>query len=119
MLAVKVPQEVADQRRRKLRAAARRKGKAVSAARLALAGWTILVTNVPPEVLTVPEALVLARTRWQIELLFKLWNSHGRVDEARSTTPWRVVGAVAAKRLARVAPPWRFLVRGWPIPIAA
>ena len=116
LLAVRVPQEVADQRRRRLRAEARRKGRAVSAVRLALAAWTILVTNVPPEMLSLQEALVLARTRWQIELLFKLWKSHGRVDESRSTKPWRVLCEVYAKLLAMVVQHWLFLVSCWAYP---
>ncbi|HEV2125376.1 MAG TPA: IS4 family transposase [Chloroflexota bacterium] len=116
LLAVKVPQEVADQRRRKLKAEARRKGKMVSATRLVLAGWTILVTNVPPERLAVHEALVLARTRWQIELLFKLWKSHGRIDESRSAKPWRVLCEVYAKLLAMVVQHWLFLVSCWRYP---
>jgi hypothetical protein len=116
LLAVRVPQEVADQRRRRLRAEARRKGRAVSAARLALAAWTLLVTNVPAEVLSLREALVLARTRWQIELLFKLWKSHGRVDKSRSTKPWRVLCEVYAKLLAMVVQHWLFLVSCWAYP---
>ena len=59
LLAARVPQEVADQRRRKLRAEARHYGRTVSQARLRLADWTILVTNLPPDRLTVSEALVL------------------------------------------------------------
>ncbi len=116
LLAMRVPQEVADQRRRRLRAEARRKGKAVSPQRMALAGWTILVTNVPRELLTVQEAVVLARTRWQIELLFKLWKSHGQVDEARSSKPWRVLCEVYAKLLAMVVQHWIFLVSCWAYP---
>lgn len=116
LLAIKVPQEVADQRRRRLRADARRKGTAVSATRLALAGWTILVSNVPPEVLTVHEALVLARTRWQLELLFKLWKSQGCIDESRSSKPWRVLCEVYAKLLAMVVQHWLFLVSCWRYP---
>ena len=76
LLAVRVPQDVAETRRRRLRKAARDKGRPVSATRLALAAWTMFVTNVPPERLTLREALVLGRLRWQIELLFKLWKSH-------------------------------------------
>jgi len=91
LLAVRVPQDVADTRRRRLRQAARDKGRQVSATRLALAAWTLFVTNVPPERLTLREALVLGRMRWQIELLFKLWKSQGRVDESRSTKPWRIL----------------------------
>ena len=69
LLAVRVPQDVADTRRRRLRQAARDKGRQVSATRLALAAWTIFVTNVPPERLTLREALVLGRMRWPIEML--------------------------------------------------
>src|SRR5262245_64739788 len=84
LLAVRVPQDVADTRRRRLRQAARDKGRQVSATGLALAAWTLFVTNVPAERLTLREDLVLGRMRWQIELLFKLWKSHGHVDESRS-----------------------------------
>jgi hypothetical protein len=75
-----------------LRAAARDKGRQVRATRLALAAWTLFVTNVPAERLTLREVLVLGRMRWQIELLFKLWKSQGHVDESRSTKPWRILG---------------------------
>ncbi len=77
LLAVRVPQEVADQRRRRLRQAHRDKGKVPSPRTLALLTWTIAITTVPAEQLTLAEALVLLRARWQIELLFKLWKSHG------------------------------------------
>jgi hypothetical protein len=116
LLAVRVPQEVAATRRQRLRAAARKKGRQVSAVRLALAAWTLLVTTVPPEQLTLPEALVLARVRWQIELLFKLWKSHGRVDESRSTKPWRILCEVYAKLLAMLVQHWVFLVSCWAYP---
>jgi hypothetical protein len=89
LLAVRVPQDVAETRRRRLRKAARDKGRPVSATRLALAAWTMLVTNVPTERLTLREALSLGHVRGQIERLFKLWKSHGHVDESRSTKPWR------------------------------
>jgi hypothetical protein len=91
LLAVRVPQDVADERRRQFTAAARREGKPPPAPTLQLAGWTLLVTNVPAARLRVAEALVLARARWQIELLFKLWKQHGRIDEAHSAHPWAVL----------------------------
>jgi Transposase DDE domain len=116
LLAVRVPQAVADERRRRLRAVARQKGRMVSARRLALAAWTMLVTNVPADRLTVREALVLGRARWQIELLFKLWKSHGRVDESRSLKPWRILCEVYAKLLAMVVQHWLCLVSCWLYP---
>ena len=116
LLAVRVPPAVADARRRRLRAVARKKGRMVSARRLALAAWTMLVTNVPSARLTVREALVLGRARWQIELLFKLWKSHGRVDESRSLKPWRILCEVYAKLLAMVVQHWLLLVSCWAYP---
>jgi hypothetical protein len=95
---------------------ARHKSQAVSQARLALADWTILVTNISQEMLTVREILVLARCRWQIELLFKLWKSHGRVDHSRSAKPWRVLCEVYAKLLAMIVQHWLFLVSCWAYP---
>jgi hypothetical protein len=87
--AVRVPEEVANQRRRRLRAEATRRGRTPSAAQRAWCAWTIVVTSVPPTLLSLREALVLLRARWQIELLFKLWKSHGHIDESRSANPWR------------------------------
>ena len=87
LLAVRAPQEVVDQRRRRLRADARAKGETVSAMRLALAAWTVFVTTLPPDLLSLEEALVLSRARWQIELLIKLWKSHGPVSYTHLTLP--------------------------------
>jgi hypothetical protein len=114
--AVRVRQEVADQRRRRLRATARDRGRTPSAARLAWCDWTLLVTNVPPALLTVREALVVARARWQIELLVKLWKSQGHIDESRSSKPWRVLCEVLAKLLAMVVQHWLLLVSCWAYP---
>jgi len=116
LLALRVPQDVAAARRRRLRAAAQKKGRQVSAVRLALAAWTVLVTNVPSDRLTLREALILARVRWQIELLLKLWKSHGRVDESRSTKPWCILCEVYAKLLARLVQHGVFLVSCWAYP---
>lgn len=116
LLAARVPQEVADQRRRRVRAAARDKGRAASAAHLALCAWTIFLTSVPAERLTLREALVLARARWQIELLFKLWKGHLRVDEWRSANPWRILTEVYAKLLAALVQHWLVLVGCWHYP---
>jgi hypothetical protein len=116
LLAVPVPQAVADGRRRKLREALRRQGYTVSKARLALAGWTLLVTNASAALISLTEALVLYRVRWQIELLFKLWKQHGRIDEWRTTKPWRSVCELYAKLLAMVLQHWCLLVSCWAVP---
>jgi Transposase DDE domain len=116
LLAVRVPPEVAQERRRRLKADARRRGQPVSQARLALADWTILVTNVPATRLTVGEALVLARARWQIELLFKLWKSHGGLAASRSQKPWRILCELYAKLVAMLVQHWLVLLTCWGCP---
>ena len=90
LLAVRVPPEVANERRRHFKAEAHRRGKTVSKARLAAADWTLYLTNILSEMATLQEAVALGRTHWQIELLFKLWKSHSFIDESRSTKPDQV-----------------------------
>lgn len=116
LLAVRVPPEVANQRRRRLRREARDRGHAPSAEILAWADWTLLVTNAPAALLSLQEALVLLRARWQIELLFKLWKAHGQIDESRSAKPWRVLCEVWAKLLAVLVQHWLSLTGCWQYP---
>jgi hypothetical protein len=87
-----------------------------AARRLALCAWTVFFTNVPADRLTVAELLTLARARWQIELLIKLWKSHGKIDESRSQKPYRVLCDIYAKLLAMVVQHWLFLVNLWAFP---
>ena len=84
--------------------------------RLALADWTILVTNVPPELLSLEEALVLARARWQIELLFKLWKQHGQIDTWRTRKPWRALCELYAKLMALLVLHWLLVATCWTCP---
>ena len=116
LVAVRAPQEVVDQRRRRQRADAARRGRTVSARQLALVAWTIFITNVPTEQLTVRAVLVLARCRWQIELVCKRWKSHGKIDESRSATPWRVRCAVDANWLAMLIQHWISRISVWGFP---
>ena len=52
----------------------------------ATAAMRNMVTNLPAALLILPEALVPARASWQIELLFKLWRSHGRRTSRAATS---------------------------------
>jgi Transposase DDE domain len=113
LVAVRVPPEVAAERRRKARAAARREGRTLSPKQLTLLDWTLFLTNVPASVLSVDEVLVLARVRWQIELLFKLWKQQGQVDESRSQKPDRILCEVYAKLLGLLIQHWLLVAHGW------
>jgi hypothetical protein len=76
LIALRLPQEVADQRRSRAKQAAKRRGKTVSPTTLALLDWSIYLTNVPQPMLTAEQVAVLYRVRWQIELVFKLCKSY-------------------------------------------
>jgi hypothetical protein len=110
LLAQRVPEAVAKERRRKLRLdAKRRQNPPISEARLASARYTLLITNAPAELLTAREAFVLMRARWQVEKLFDLWKRHGRLDKTRSGKPRRVLCEVYAKLLGLLIQHWIFL----------
>ena len=113
LLAMRVPQEVADQRRRRVRADAKRRGRAPNATHLALADWTIVVTHVPPDQLTVREACILGRTRWHSELRFKLWKSQGQIDQWRSAKAGAILCELYAKVIAMIVQHWIMLVGCW------
>lgn len=112
LLAVRVPEEVANRRRQRLRRKASKSGRAVSSDVLALCDWDVLITNVPAEKLTLAEVWALRRVRWQVELLFKVWKGQGHVDEWHGQQPYRVLCELAAKLLAMVVQHWALLVMG-------
>ena len=116
LLAIRVPEEVANERRRKLAEEAKRRQRTVRKEKRALAGWTVLITNAARELLSLEEALVLGRTRWQIELLFKLWKEHSRIDEWRSSKPLRILCETYAKLVGVILQHWFVLVTCWARP---
>lgn len=46
-----------------------------------LLGWTLLFTNVPKEVLSAKQLLQIYGYRWRIEIIFKCWKSHFKIDQ--------------------------------------
>jgi hypothetical protein len=116
LLVERVPPAVVEQRKRKLKEYARKKQTPVTAELLALAQWTLIITNIPASLLSISEAIVLLRVRWQIELLFRWWKSLFKVDEWRSQKPWRILTELYAKLINVVIIHWTFLVRIWQYP---
>jgi hypothetical protein len=79
LVALPVPEPVAAERRRKLKASRDRRSRP-SSERLALCSWDIFITNVSPAVWS-PDALpAVYALRWRIEILFKSWKSHFRLE---------------------------------------
>jgi len=116
LIVQRVPQEVAEQRRRRLRDYARKKQVPLREETLALAAWTLVITNVPVESLSLDEILVLLRVRWQVELLFKLWKDRAKVDEWRSQNPWRILTEIYAKLIGLIISQWIFQIALWSFP---
>lgn len=113
LVAVRAPAAVVRKRRARLKKEAYRRCRAISAQQWEWTRWTILATNIPPEMATWQEIGVLYRLRWQIELLFKLWKSHGEIDESRSKKPERILTEVFAKLLGTIVQHWLLLTTVW------
>lgn len=107
LIAVRVPEEVANRRRQQARETAKRKGRTPSAEFLELLGWSLFVTNGSGEDLTWKAVIVLYRARWQIELLFKLWKSHNHLARSRAgASALEVLAVFYAKLLGVVLQNW-------------
>lgn len=77
MIAQRVPQRVADERRRKLKTKHKEQGFNPPSERyLQLQDWTILVTNLEENQVSSEEVLRWYLMRWRIELIFKAAKSH-------------------------------------------
>ena len=113
LLASRVPQEVANQRRRRIQENYRKKGRQPSAKLLQLAEWTIVLTNVPAILLSLKQVLLLLKVRWQIEILFKLWKEYLAIDEWNSQNPWRILTEIYAKLLTALLFHWTTLFDFW------
>jgi hypothetical protein len=131
LLARRLPDWVAESRRRKCRRKVKDKGRTATAEQLELRSWTIMVTNVPEEALPLPaveeesadkpvapwltmdEAIAMMRQRWQIELLFKLWKSQGKLARTRRRKAQRILCEVYAKLLAMIVQHWVLLHAAW------
>ena len=101
-----LPAEVAERRRKKLYEHAKRKGTTVSTQRLKRCDWAILITNLPAEKLSIDEARVLYRARWQVELLFKRWKSQGRISAMTDGSWIRCMVKLWSRLLAAVVQQW-------------
>jgi len=115
-IAVRVPQAIAQQRRDRAVADAKDRGKSLRPETLALCDWTVIATNVPPHRLTVDNALLLLRLRWQIELIFKLWKQTHALHDWHSARPAQVLCELYAKLLLIVIQHWLLLLGCWDEP---
>jgi hypothetical protein len=95
---------------------AHRHGTTVTQRQRDWAQWTLVISNVPAHLLSLAEALVLLRVRWQIELVWKLWKMQGQVDEWQTENMARILCEVYAKLLGVLLQHWLMLLSCWDDP---
>lgn len=78
-----------------------------------LKGALVLLTNAPVERLSAAQVRTLQRIRWQIELIWKLWKQHGKVDYWRSEKGMRILCEVYAKFIAMIMLHWFTIAGSW------
>ncbi len=110
LIALRVSEQIANERRRRLNKEANKKGRSVSKFQLKICDWTLLVTNVPEKWLPLEMVRALYTVRWQIELLFKQLKSILRVHQSdtgkehrlRCELYGKLIGAVIIHRIHAV-----------------
>jgi hypothetical protein len=113
LVAVRAPAAVATARAERIGEQARQRGERANPRALERAGWQLLVTNAPAERLPPAAAVAVARSRWQIELLFKRWKALGKLDDWRSAKPERVRCELLAKLIAALLTHWLLVLGVW------
>jgi hypothetical protein len=98
LVAIPVAPEVAAERRRKYKTN-RDLRLNPSKTHLALLGWDIFITNVPPERLTAQQIAETYDLRWRIEIIFKSWKSHFNLAHVPRANVVRVQAHVYAMLL--------------------
>jgi len=90
LIALRVSEQVANARRRKLKAKAKERGRTPGQQILRLCAWTLFVTNAPSDRLPLATIRSLYRLRWQIELVFKQLKSILRIQVSHTTNEYRL-----------------------------
>ena len=96
LVAVRLPAEVAAERRRLARQNRDRRCPP-SAERLALLDWAIFITNVPRTVWSARTVAQMYGLRWRIEIVFKAWKSHFALAQVPAGSKAQVESLIYAK----------------------
>lgn len=75
LIAIPLPQAVANERRRKARLNRDRRVQ-LSELYFYLLGWGLFLTNASPQQMPIQKVPAIYRLRWRIEILFRSWKSH-------------------------------------------
>jgi hypothetical protein len=88
LIAMRMPEAIVNERRRRAHAAAQQAGYTPSQAYLTLLAWNLFITNVPATVWPPKTVAVAYSLRWQVELVFRAWKSGLHVATLTTTTKY-------------------------------
>lgn len=98
LVAIRASDGETEKRRREIKAEAKKKGDTANSRTLLLAGWHILVTNIPKEMQSAESLAATYSQRWQIEIIFRSWKQAARLEKAfgRKSSPQHLKGLALA-----------------------
>ena len=102
LVCLRVSAQVANERRRRFKAHARRQGQTGSQRHVACCDWTLLITNVPEPWLPLDMVRAVYTLRWQIEWLFKQFKPILRVHQSAPGNVHRLRGELSGKLIVAV-----------------
>lgn len=102
LICIRVPEQIANERRTKAKAEARKKGITISEAKLRSLDWSIFITNVPVEIWKAEDIGTIYKIRWQVELVFKTWKSLLKLQCLNTTKKERVYCEIYGKLIIAV-----------------
>jgi len=92
-----LPDDIVNERLRKINKEAKKKKRNVSKEHKARACFNIFITNVSAEILSKEKVRELYCLRWQIELVFKTWKSFGELHKTKKMKYERFVSCLYAR----------------------
>jgi Transposase DDE domain len=102
LIAAALPEAKAEEARRRLRRAARKKGRTADARSLMAAGFMMVLTSLPGAAYPPERVLALYRVRWQVELAFKRLKSLLHLDRLPAQDPHLARAWISAHLIAAV-----------------
>jgi hypothetical protein len=99
LIAVRMPEAIVNERRRRAHAAAKKAGHTPSQAYLTLMAWDLFIPNVPATVWAPKTVAVAYSLRWQVELVVRAWKSGLHVATLTTTTKYSTLCYLYGRRL--------------------
>ena len=97
----RVPEKVVQKRLAALkRYASKHKKSIVSRQRKAMCHFNVFITNIPSSLLDESKIRLAYSLRWQVELVFKIWKSHYKIDQVGQVNIFRFECHLYAKLIA-------------------